>query len=126
MDRQGRFSPTHRSQRQPIPADVDWQSDLLSQRSRGSRQPLLVHTVRYRLARWLHDGQRFVVVSDAGGEETLEIHRGDAARRMKGLSLGRVVDLRASPKTDAVALSNHRNEFVHVDLRTGKSRVLDK
>jgi tricorn protease len=92
--------------------------------------PVLQHgnddSARYRLARWLHDGQRFVVVSDAGGEETIEIHRGDAARRLKGLSLGRVVDLRASPKTDAVALSNHRNELLHVDLKTGRSRVLDK
>ncbi len=77
---------------------------------------------RYRLARWLNDGKRIVVVSDAGGEETLVV----GAKPMKGLAIGRVVDLRVSPKADAVALSNHRNELMHVDLKTGKARVLDK
>jgi tricorn protease len=93
-------------------------------------------TVRYRLARWLNDGQRIVVVSDAGGEETLEIHslegrapsrpRPARTRRSASLQLGRVVELRVSPQADAVVLSNHRNELVHVDLKTGKSRVLEK
>jgi tricorn protease len=76
---------------------------------------------RYRLARWLNDGQRIVVVQDAGGEETLKI----GEKTLKA-EIGRVVDLRVSPKADAVALSNHRNELLHVDLKTGKRRVLDK
>lgn len=93
--------------------------------------PVLPHDGegRYRLPRWLNDGKRFVVVTDAGGEETLEVHSIDGqtpARRLKNLSVGRVVDLRVSPKTDTVALVNHRNELIHVAIPTGKARVLDK
>ncbi len=85
--------------------------------------------VRYRLPRWLNDGKRLVLVSDADREETLEIHHTDGVtppQRVKGLDLGRVVDLQVSPRADAVALSNHRNELVHVDLKSRRQRVLDK
>jgi tricorn protease len=95
--------------------------------------PVLQHGeadgVRYRLPRWLNDGRRLVLVSDADGEETLEIHHTDGVTpsgRLEGLDLGRVIDLQVSPTADAVALSNHRNELVHVDLKLKKSRVLDK
>ena len=35
--------------------------------------------VRYRLARWLHDGERLVAVSDEGGEDALEVSPRPAA-----------------------------------------------
>jgi tricorn protease len=85
--------------------------------------------VRYRLPRWLNDGNRFVAVSDAEGEETLEIHHREGSadvERLKGLDLGRVVDMEVSPKADRLALSNHRNEVILVDLVTKKSKVLEK
>jgi tricorn protease len=78
--------------------------------------------IRRRLPRWLPDGKRLVLVSDAGGEETLVV--GDAA--FPGLDLGRVVDLRVAPKTDVVALTNHRNELLLVNLKSRQIRVLDK
>ena len=40
--------------------------------------------VRNRHSEWLNDGKRFVVLSDADGEERLEIHHAD---RLKELSL---------------------------------------
>lgn len=33
------------------------------------------HGVRYRMTHWLHDGQALVTLSDAEGEEALEVHR---------------------------------------------------
>ena len=41
--------------------------------------------VQHRLTAWLHDGLRLVLVSDAGGEEALEVHRVTAASRRSGL-----------------------------------------
>lgn len=95
--------------------------------------PVLMHgeqgALRYRLGRFLNDGNRVVVVSDAGGEEALEIHdvSGRApAVRLTGLDLGRTVDMKLSPNADEAALTNHRNELVWVDLKNHTSRVLDR
>ena len=88
-----------------------------------------IDDVRHRLPRWLNDGKRIVLVTDADGEEALEIHHTDALSKtdhVKDLDIGRVIDLRVSSKSDQVALSNHRNELLLVDLRARKSRVLDK
>ena len=85
--------------------------------------------VRHRLPHWLNDGKRIVLVSDAEGEEALEVHNIDSFEKAScigKLDIGRVVDLRVSPKGDQVALSNHRNELMLVDLKLRKSRVLDK
>ncbi|HTS18923.1 MAG TPA: S41 family peptidase [Verrucomicrobiae bacterium] len=85
--------------------------------------------VRHRLPHWLNDGKRLVLVTDADGEEALEIHGIDnfeAAVRLTKLDIGRVIDLRVNPKSDQVALSNHRNELILVDLKSRKSRVLDR
>lgn len=83
---------------------------------------------RYRLAKYLNDGEHLVMISDAGGEEALEIHSldGSATRRLDGLDLGRAIALEVSPKADAIALANHRFELIHVDLVSGESRVLDR
>jgi tricorn protease len=84
---------------------------------------------RHRLPHWLNDGKRIVLVSDAEGEERLEIHKIDGfekAERIGKLDIGRVIDLRVNPRGDQVALSNHRNELMLVDLKSRKSRVLDK
>jgi tricorn protease len=83
--------------------------------------------VRYRLAAWLNDGKRLVVVSDASGEEVLEVHAGDAEPdRLAGIDIGRPVALVVSPKQDQVALSNHRNELILVDLEARTAVVLDR
>jgi len=68
-------------------------------------------------------------VNDAAGEETLEIHHAEGfakPERLGKLDIGRVIDLRANPQGDQVALSNHRNELMFVDLKSRKSRLLDK
>lgn len=106
--------------------------------------------VRYRLADWLPDGRRIVVVSDAAGEETLEIHpvtfgngvqkapSDDTAAsnapfspfdepvRLEGLDIGRPMSLAVSPKAPLVAIANNRNELLLVDLTERTVRLLDR
>jgi tricorn protease len=84
--------------------------------------------VRYRLAKWTHDGQSIVCVSDEGGEEAIELHstQGPAhTKRLSRIDIGRAIELAASPTADQVVVANHRNELVFVDLRTNRSKILD-
>jgi len=89
--------------------------------------------VRYRLAEWLSDGQRLVMISDVTGEETIEIHPDlsrpftePAVERLAGLNVGRAVVLKVSPKQEALVLANHRYELIFVDLAGKSVKVLDK
>ena len=95
--------------------------------------PVLQHGlrngVRYRLTRWLHDGERVVLVSDEGGQDHLELHTLDGSappRSYRDLDVGRPVALRASPTKDQVALTNHRQELIHVDLEGGERTVIEQ
>jgi len=78
---------------------------------------------RTRLARWLHDGKRLVAVEDASGEESLVVLPGGKRVRAE---VGRAIELIASPKTDQVAVINHRYELLVVDLKSGRARILDR
>ncbi|MGQ9829358.1 MAG: S41 family peptidase, partial [Roseiflexus sp.] len=107
--------------------------------------------VRYRLADWLPDGRRIVVVSDAAGEEMLEVHpltfgnwqvnpQADVADtrsgspallfeepvRLDGLDIGRPMLLAVSPVAPLVAIANNRNELLLVDLTERTLRTLDR
>ena len=89
-------------------------------------------SARYRLTDWLHDGRRLALVSDAGGEDAIEVHAGPdgaesaAPERLEGLDIGRPNSLLASPKKDEIVLTNHRNELVLVDLAERSARLLDR
>jgi tricorn protease len=85
--------------------------------------------VRYRLARWLNDKQRFVRISDQDGLEAIESCTADLncqPQRLQELDIGRAIELEVSPIEDKVVLSNHRHELVLVDIKSKQSRVLDK
>ncbi len=85
--------------------------------------------IQRRLATYLHDGERIVLVSDAEGEDTLELHRidhGEPVHRLAGLDIGRPMALLPSPARDQVALTNHRHELLLVDLAEPSVRVLDR
>jgi tricorn protease len=95
--------------------------------------PVLQHGepdgVRYRSLEWLNDGKRLVAVTDAPGREVLIIFNSDDASEPQLLSeidLGRVVDLHVSPTDDVVAITNHRNELIVVDLELQEARVVDR
>ncbi|MES2855757.1 MAG: S41 family peptidase, partial [Bdellovibrionota bacterium] len=98
-----------------------------------SRGPVFMHgqegPVRYRLGRFLSDSRRIALISDAGGEESLEIHDGadrTVIERLSGLDLGRTRDMKLSPVGDEAVLVNHRNELIWVDLESHSLKVLDR
>ncbi|MCB0059773.1 MAG: PD40 domain-containing protein, partial [Caldilineaceae bacterium] len=85
--------------------------------------------VRHRLADFLNEDQYVVMVDDANGEEELVVHSvdiGETPRRPTGLDIGRPVALKVSPAEDKVALSNHRQELLLVDLKSGTLTTLDR
>ncbi|HHY55395.1 MAG TPA: peptidase, partial [Chloroflexi bacterium] len=85
--------------------------------------------VRYRLPDFLNDDQYLVMVDDANGEEELVIFSADVAeapRRLAGLDIGRPVALKVSPTEDKVALSNHRQELLIVDLKSSEVTRVDR
>jgi tricorn protease len=81
--------------------------------------------VRHRYAQWLADGKRLAAVSDASGEERLEIHA-DGEVRSLPWDIGRVIALQAAPAGDQIALANHRNEVLLGNVATGVLTVLDR
>lgn len=85
--------------------------------------------VRYRLPDFLNDDQYLVMVDDANGEEELVIFSADVAeapRRLTGLDIGRPVALKVSPTEDKVALSNHRQELLIIDLKSSEVTRVDR
>jgi tricorn protease len=81
--------------------------------------------VRYRLGQWLADGQAFVAVSDASGEERIQVFEGDVPRELDW-DIGRVVALQAAPSGRRLAISNHRNEAFIGDLDKGTLQPVDR
>lgn len=85
--------------------------------------------VRYRLLRYLKEGKRFVAISDANGEERLEVHEPGSdtpSKNWDAIDIGHVYEMKVSPTEDQVALINHRMELMWVDLNTGESKTLDR
>lgn len=85
--------------------------------------------VRYRMSTWLADEKRLAVVSDDGGEERLELYTlGEPEKRdvIQGLDLGRVTYIRSAPHGTKVALTNHRNELVIIDIEQKSAKVADR
>ncbi|MDB5100988.1 MAG: peptidase [Cyanobacteria bacterium RYN_339] len=84
--------------------------------------------VRYRLPAWLHDGKRVAVIHDARGEECVTVFTADgsaAPEDLGAMDLGRVTELRQSPKGDHLAIVNHRSELLVVDVAAKQVKTLD-
>ncbi|HXZ03880.1 MAG TPA: S41 family peptidase [Ktedonobacteraceae bacterium] len=95
--------------------------------------PVLQHGepdgVRYRFLEWLNDGQRLVAVHDADGRESLIVfnpEEADEPKTFPELEFGRSTNLVVSPTDDVIAITNHRNELLVLDLESGTSRILDR
>jgi len=79
---------------------------------------------RRRLGQWLADGVTLVAVSDAGGEERIEVHTADGVRELPW-DLGRITALRAAPRGRQLAIANHRNQLWVGDVDTGTLALAD-
>jgi len=95
--------------------------------------PVLQHGepdgVRYRFLEWLNDGKRLVAIHDATGRESLVVFNPDHASEPEtfmDIDFGRATDLAVSPTDDALAITNHRNELVVIDLEAHLSRIIDR
>ncbi|MFI6454571.1 PDZ domain-containing protein [Streptosporangium amethystogenes] len=88
------------------------------------RQHGALYGVRYRLLNWLNDGERLVAAaSDEGDREVLVVLTADGSAepvRLDHLEVGRATALEVSPTADLVAVANHRNELILVDLAPKK------
>ena len=85
--------------------------------------------VRYRLLRWLHDGERLIGISDADGEERLVTFHTDDSQTpelLPELDTGRIVSLLPSPKRDQIVFSNHRYELMFLDLETNDLTLIER
>ncbi len=83
---------------------------------------------RYRLVTWLADGKRIAAIADTGDEPRLAVLATDGAseaRIFENLDTGHVMELEAAPVGALVALSNHRGDFIVVDVESGEMRVID-
>ncbi|TMR88547.1 S41 family peptidase, partial [Nonomuraea basaltis] len=83
--------------------------------------------VRVRLPRVLDADGRAVWVSDAGGEDGLEIGTpGGEVRTLAAGQLGRVLELEAAPGGKHAAVATHDGRLLVVDLESGDLRELDR
>jgi tricorn protease len=84
--------------------------------------------VRSRHGQWLAGGTRFVAITDADGEDGIDVFEDGATSPTKRLSLdiGRPVDVVASPTDPVLAITNHRGELLAVDIDAGKVRRIDR
>ncbi|MGW0805162.1 S41 family peptidase [Nonomuraea sp. NPDC002799] len=83
--------------------------------------------VRVRLPRVLSADGRAVWVSDAGGEDGLEVGTpGGEVRTLASGELGRVLQLAAAPDGKHAAAATHDGRLLVVDLESGTVRELDR
>lgn len=85
--------------------------------------------VRCRLPTWLNDGKRLIGITDQGGEEYFMIWQADGSEpviSLEGLDIGRPESIRANPKKDQIAFSNHRYELFCLDLNTRELKRIDR
>ena len=104
---------------------ANWDGAVLQQGERNG--------TRYRKTQWLNDGKRVLTLSDAGGEEAIEIHTCDNSKevqRLDTLNIGHVRHLLVCPPgdklKDQLLIINHRFELLHIELDTPELKVLDK
>ncbi|MEW1842264.1 PDZ domain-containing protein [Nonomuraea angiospora] len=83
--------------------------------------------VRVRLPRVLDADGRAVWVSDASGEDGLEIGTpGGEIRTLAAGELGRVLELEVAPDGKHVAVATHDGRLLVVDVESGNIRQLDR
>ncbi len=85
--------------------------------------------VRYRLCRWLNDGERIVATSDEKGDERLVIFTVDGTKKpvkLDKIDIGLPLLIKISPKEDKIALSNNRHDVMIIDLKAKKKLYIER
>ncbi len=87
--------------------------------------------VRYRLARFLSNQERIILVSDETGEEQFYLYSAKTGRLLKKLSyknVGRILEIEVSPnkKDEKIVFTTHRNEVYLLDIKTETFTLVDK
>lgn len=77
--------------------------------------------VRYQHARFIHDDESVIVVSDEDGSLRLELYDGKSGelRNRLDLELGRPSEIKANPRNAKVAIKNQKGDLLLVDLEKG-------
>jgi tricorn protease len=81
---------------------------------------------RDRKGEWLSEDE-LVFASDEFGDEKLcivNINTPDERKYLKNIDTGRALQIKASPDASKLAISNHRNELLVIDLKSGKTNLL--
>lgn len=117
--------------------DISFDGKYFTINSRGKSSsfpnfdgPVIYHGkegVRYRLSRWLKDG-KIVCASDEGNVDHIEIIDLDDPQNPQRIEVdtGRPIEIKVSPKSNEIVLSNHKNEIIWIDLESSKFKVIDR
>ena len=116
VDRTGRASAVN------IRGTVQW----LTSRDGPVRALADTPGVRTRLPRVRPNDAGAVWVTDADGDDALELTDGDGTRRLAGGQLGRVLELVVAPDGAQVAVATHDGRVLLVALADGAIRELDR
>ncbi|MDN5724589.1 MAG: PDZ domain-containing protein [Propionibacteriales bacterium] len=107
---------------------VEWRGAayLVSHREGPARAVVATDGVRVREPQPLGDTGKIVLVSDAAGEDRIEVHarHGDAEPQVLVTKVGRVLCLQADPQGRRVAWISHDGTIAVVDVTTGRRRGL--
>ena len=82
--------------------------------------------VRYRISRYLPDGECLITISDASGEERLELHTPQGITCYEAFDPGIVYRLEVCPTAERVALANHRFELWVLDVSSGEAKLVER
>jgi tricorn protease len=81
--------------------------------------------VRTRLPRVRPGEQQAIWVTDADGDDALELSDGDGTRRLASGRLGRILELVVAPDGEKVAVASHDGRVLVVSLADGAIRELE-
>ncbi len=84
--------------------------------------------VRKRLPTYFHSGEKIAIVSDEGGQESIEIFnkKNGKVTDLTDLNLGRVINMAIAPNDKYIAVSNHRLELFIINVKKKTAQLIDK
>lgn len=86
--------------------------------------------VRYRQIHWLHEGEKFLAISDEGSFERIVCHDASdplsATEYLTDSDHGRIVEISVSPDGTRLAFSTHQFELAILDLKSKKVTKIDR